>query len=142
MDIYIVRPGDTLSHIANFCGLSLDELLKINPQIDNPGLIFPGQEINIKETVTDDDFVPPEIPESDAPWFKIALEEMWAGVTEIRGRKHNPRIIEYHKSTTLRASNDETAWCSSFVNWCIEQAGLKGTDSAAARSWLKWGKKT
>lgn len=30
--------------------------------------------------------------------------------------------------------------CSSFINWCILRAGYAGTDSAAARSWLKWGK--
>ena len=32
-----------------------------------------------------------------------------------------------------------TGNCSSFVNWCVEQAGLRGTRSAAARSWLDWG---
>ncbi|MDH4280687.1 MAG: hypothetical protein OEW83_21690 [Acidimicrobiia bacterium] len=53
-------------------------------------------------------------------------------MTEIRGRKDNPRIIEYHASTSLKASNDGTAWCSSFVNWCVSQAWLTGTNSAAA----------
>lgn len=30
-------------------------------------------------------------------------------------------------------------WCSSFVNWVIEQSGRRGTDNALAKSWLKWG---
>lgn len=74
------------------------------------------------------------------PWFEIAQSEI--GVREIVGRGDNPRIVEYHHSTTLdagSASLDETPWCSSFVNWCVERAGYAGTDSAWARSWLNWG---
>ncbi len=37
------------------------------------------------------------------------------------------------------AGVDETPWCSSFVNWCVEQSGFRGTDSALARKWLDWG---
>ncbi|MCD4737613.1 MAG: TIGR02594 family protein [Bacteroidales bacterium] len=36
-------------------------------------------------------------------------------------------------------SNDETAWCSAFVNWCMEASGIEGTNSAWARHWLFWG---
>ena len=73
----------------------------------------------------------------DAPaWYKIAIQEL--GVKEVVGGE-NPRIIEYHSTTTLKADEDEVPWCSAFVNWCIIQAGLKGTNSAMARSWLKWG---
>ena len=61
------------------------------------------------------------------------------GTKEIAGDADNQRIIEYHATTTLKATSDEVSWCSSFVNWCVIQAGLKGTNSAAARSWLKWG---
>jgi uncharacterized protein (TIGR02594 family) len=73
-----------------------------------------------------------------APWMKIAKKEY--GQKEIVGTKHNNRIIAYHKTTTLRATNDETAWCSSFVNWCLAQTGIEGTNSAAAVSRLRWGK--
>ena len=70
-------------------------------------------------------------------WLEIALKEI--GVKEIRGGE-NARIIEYHASTTLKAREDEIPWCSSFVNWVMTQAGYKGTNSAAAKSWLSWGK--
>lgn len=70
-------------------------------------------------------------------YYEIALLEN--GISEVVGKKHNPRVLEYHKSTTLEAKDDETSWCSSFVNWCLDQAGLKGTNSAAARSWLTFG---
>ncbi len=69
--------------------------------------------------------------------YEIAKGEV--GVREIPGPEDNDRIVEYHSTTTLKATDDETSWCSSFVNWCVIQAGLKGTNSAAARSWLKWG---
>jgi len=39
----------------------------------------------------------------------------------------------------LKAKDDETPWCSSFVNWCVGNAGYTVTGSAAARSWAKYG---
>jgi spore coat assembly protein SafA len=44
---YIVKEGDTLWDIARRFGVSLEALLKANPQIKNPDLIYPGQEIRI-----------------------------------------------------------------------------------------------
>lgn len=61
------------------------------------------------------------------------------GVEEYVGELHNPRVLEYHKVTTLGAKDDETSWCSSFVCWVVEQCGMQSTRSAMARSWLKWG---
>lgn len=69
-------------------------------------------------------------------WLNIALNEL--GVAELRNGE-NPRIIEYHRTTLLGAKNDETPWCSSFVNWVLMKAGLNRTKSAAARSWLNYG---
>lgn len=74
----------------------------------------------------------------DPKWLEIAKGE--EGVCEKRGCE-NQRIIEYHDATTLHAKEDEIPWCSSFVNWCMEKAGITPTGSAAARSWLNWGKK-
>jgi uncharacterized protein (TIGR02594 family) len=82
------------------------------------------------------------VKEECPPWLEIALKEL--GVKEYPGQPDNPRIVEYLKTTTLGSpdnSNDETPWCSSFVNWCMEQAHLQGTDNAMARSWLDWGRK-
>lgn len=81
----------------------------------------------------------PEAPADDAPaWFIVAKGEL--GTREIPGSQHNPRVLEYHAETGLSADDDETPWCSSFANWCFAQVGIVGTRSAAARSWLKWGK--
>lgn len=73
-------------------------------------------------------------------WMLFAGQEL--GVSEILGGRHNPRIIAYHDTTSLSANEDEVPWCASFVNWCMEQARVKGTDSAAARSWDTWGHKS
>ncbi len=43
--LYMVQKGESLNYIANKFELTLDELLEANPQIVNPNLIFPGQEI-------------------------------------------------------------------------------------------------
>ncbi len=76
------------------------------------------------------------------PWMPIALAEI--GVKEVPEEGDNPRIVQYLRTTDLdnrEASNDETAWCSAFANFCVERAGYEGTDSASARSWLNWGQR-
>ena len=77
---------------------------------------------------------------AETPWLDIAMSQL--GVKEIPGLSHNDAILEYHKTTTLKATSDEVPWCSSFVNWCFTKAGIPGTNSAAARSWLHWGEET
>ena len=45
--IYVVQPGDTLFLIAQRFNVSLQAIEKANPQITDPNLIFPGQQIFI-----------------------------------------------------------------------------------------------
>ena len=78
------------------------------------------------------------LPSLNAPWFNIAQVEDGVRENMLPGM-HTARIIEYHRTTTLKASDDETPWCSSFVNWVMIQSGRKGTNSALAKSWLDWG---
>jgi len=87
--------------------------------------------------------VAPEPAPEEFPWMRVAAAE--EGVKELPGTQENPRIVEYLSSTNLGAPfslRDETPWCSAFVNWCVERSGYEGTDSAWARSWLTWGKRT
>jgi uncharacterized protein (TIGR02594 family) len=83
--------------------------------------------------------VPPAPPRSQPRPIDVARAELALGVREIPGRRDNPRIVLYHSTTRGGAASDETAWCASFVNYCVEQAGLQGTDSKAALSWENWG---
>ena len=66
---YTVIKGDTLGRIASANGLSLAELLELNPDISNPNLIQVGQTINLGEaapgTVTAEPEEPEEVKEFD-----------------------------------------------------------------------------
>lgn len=72
-------------------------------------------------------------------FYLMAKSQM--GIHELTGKKHEKKILEYHSCTSLKAVDDETPWCSSFANWVTGECGVKGTNSASARSWMKWGKK-
>lgn len=68
----------------------------------------------------------------------IALSQY--GVTEIRGSKHNPTIVSYSDEIGYKGIiDDETAWCSIFINWCALKAGLERSGKLNARSWLSVG---
>lgn len=47
--IYVVQSGDNLSGIARQHGVTLQEILAANPEIDDPTRISVGQEIRIPE---------------------------------------------------------------------------------------------
>lgn len=67
--------------------------------------------------------------------YDYAQAELARGVREVPGAQDNPRIVLYHSSTIGGAAHDEVSWCSSFVNFCVSQAGMVGTRSKWARSW-------
>lgn len=145
--VYNIRAGDSLSAIAARIGTTVDAIIGLNPQIENPNLIFPGQSILVPDGSIPKDFhrkASEETDPGDHPtWYKIARREI--GVREISGPQHEQRVLEYLATCeSLPAADrgkDETAWCSAFVNWCVEQAGVEGTNSAWARSWndVPWG---
>lgn len=47
VDTYVVRPGDTLTEIAQMFGITVDRLMELNPQIENRHLIYAGQALKI-----------------------------------------------------------------------------------------------
>ena len=81
---------------------------------------------------------PPDAPVGAGafPWMAIADGELASGVKEMRS---NPRIEEYFATTTFGRHPDSEPWCSAFVNFCVTQSGVAGTNSALALSWLDWG---
>lgn len=84
-------------------------------------------------------------------WIKIARREI--GQTEIPGKTHNPRIMGYiyacnnileteaQRKYVAREGEEGVEWCSAFVNWCLRQDGIIGTNHALAASWKDWGEK-
>lgn len=76
----------------------------------------------------------------EANWLEVARREL--GIHETPGPKATERITEYLKTTTVpkgMSESDETPWCAAFVNWCMIQAGVHGTNSAMAASWRSFG---
>lgn len=72
-------------------------------------------------------------------WLTAARKEI--GLREIPGAKHNPRILKYWTLIRAPFHDDETPWCAGFVGGMLESVGIKSSRSAAARSYLKWGRK-
>lgn len=72
------------------------------------------------------------------PWLLAAEkdkgQEEWPGSWQ-----DNPLILKMFKETTYHATHDEVPWCSAAVNYWMKKAGVKGSRSAAAVSWLNWG---
>lgn len=68
------------------------------------------------------------------PWMRFANAEYHQ--TEVAGVTDNERILQYLGTVGLGDHHDETPWCAAFVNWCLLQAGLRGSGRANARSFL------
>ena len=105
-----------------------------------------GSSFNIEADVIKSD-VPgakdPTVPEKtldpeaykDTPWMPFAQGELG------KNEKDNPdRVKEYHQKGGGQMREPTVAWCASFIGWCLGQAGIKGTRSAASRSYLQYGK--
>ena len=71
-------------------------------------------------------------------YLDVAFGEL--GQTEIKGDRHNPRILEYH-AVSGGFSTDEVPWCGSFVNWVMKESGYTDTPRHPARalSWINYG---
>lgn len=65
----------------------------------------------------------------------------YLGLSEVPGKKHNSKILEWWQAIHAIFTDDETPWCAAFVGGVLEECGIKSSRSAAARSYLDWGNK-
>lgn len=73
--------------------------------------------------------------------LRIAIKEL--GVKEIQGEEDNPVILKYASESGFDwVDDDETPWCSIFVNWVAQKCGTVRSEAANARSWLDVGENT
>jgi len=64
------------------------------------------------------------------------------GHREIRGERDNPEVVKFFQEIGFsRIDDDETAWCSAYLNWVAMKAGMERTGKLNARSWLYIGLK-
>lgn len=80
-DTYTVKKGDTMWAIAKAHGVTLEQLIVLNPQIKNPSLIYEGQVVNIKEkkaqpVVTDHTIAKGDTFESIAKKYNITTAKL------------------------------------------------------------------
>lgn len=134
-------PEDDWAVLEAASGLDRDGLLQLNPHLAMVEEIEAGIPLDLPARART------KLKRSKASTaaaisaYEAARRELLMDVAEDpRPGKDNARIRLYHSTTVGGAEPDEVAWCSSFVNYCVEQTGQKGTDSKAARSWLKWGR--
>lgn len=66
--------------------------------------------------------------------------EKYIGEREVKGAKHNPLILRWWMAIRAPFTNDETPWCAGYVGGVLEAVGIKSSRSAAARSYLNWGR--
>ncbi|MBU0778031.1 TIGR02594 family protein [Patescibacteria group bacterium] len=70
--------------------------------------------------------------------LKLALS--FYGLKEIPGEENNPKILKFFKEIGQGwVQDDETSWCSSYINWCAYKTGMEYTGKLDARSWLRVG---
>lgn len=74
-------------------------------------------------------------------WLVHALA--YRGQREVPGAGSNPVILRWAVGfggwIKSFFTDDDTPWCALFVNECLKEAGLSGTNSLAASSFQTWG---
>jgi uncharacterized protein (TIGR02594 family) len=66
--------------------------------------------------------------------YNLALR--FLALKEVPGHVHNPAIVAMCDLVDPRIRDDETPWCSAFVNYCNWLIGVDRSGSLSARSWL------
>ena len=68
----------------------------------------------------------------------IVRARSYIGLREIKGPKHEGRILKFWEAIKAPFRDDETSWCGAFVGGVLVESGLPiVSGGAAARSWLK-----
>lgn len=71
-------------------------------------------------------------------WLRIA--ETYTGLSEIRGPKHNSKIIGWLDKLGAWWRNDEAPWCGVFVAHCVQDVGLPYPKMyMRAKAWVDYG---
>jgi uncharacterized protein (TIGR02594 family) len=71
------------------------------------------------------------------PWLKAAIEEI--GQAESPGPKSNPSLLDYRRMAGvdgLAGEDGVVPWCALFINAMLAEAGIRGSGSAMARSFV------
>ncbi|MBS0635866.1 MAG: hypothetical protein JSR37_10430 [Verrucomicrobia bacterium] len=98
------------------------------------------------------------LTKSGTPWMPFAIAYATAKLTECQSQvgktaqeiakmeSDNMLILQMLAASNqtpngLNSGSNSNAWCASFVNWCLGLAGIEGTGSPGAGSFIGWGDK-
>jgi len=87
------------------------------------------------------------VPDSDGRDPGKLREPVWLqkargfeGLREIKGARHHKQILTWWEKIKAPFRDDETPWCAGFVGGILEEESIQSSRSAAARSYMNWGK--
>lgn len=69
-----------------------------------------------------------------------SLAQRFVGIQEVAGATSNPMVLAMLQLDNKWVVDDDTPWCSAFVNYICWLARLPRSKDLAARSWLLIGK--
>ncbi len=138
---YQVVRGDCLWNIARRHGVSLQALIRANPQIANPDLIYPGQKVNIPGARAVEGGTTRRTGLAGLwDWAKDKFQDGVEAVGRVAGRirERIGSLLDIARAQvgTLESGNNAGAitkftggktgwpWCAKFVSWVYRQAGL------------------
>jgi spore coat assembly protein SafA len=114
---YRVKSGDTLSAIAAAHGVSLKSLEAANPQIRNPNLIYPGQNINIPGGGSVESSTPTNTTNSSNGSSNVAqTAESFLGQMAAN--------LEKSGQLPMQSGVDSKECCANFVSAVLVKTGL------------------
>lgn len=67
------------------------------------------------------------------------IAKRFVGFEDVIGPHSNPAVLAMLQIVDKTVKDDDTPWCSAFVNYIAWLLGLERSNSLAARSWLKIG---
>ena len=77
------------------------------------------------------------MPIDEPVWLTVARK--YIGTREIPGDKNNPVIVRWWRMIKSALSRDADPWCAAYVGGVLEEAGIRSTRKANARSYLTHG---
>jgi uncharacterized protein (TIGR02594 family) len=84
-------------------------------------------------------FPPEPLDSTHGSLTPYGVAQRYLGVREIPGKNHNGTILNWLRRLQVSVFDDETPWCSTFVNFCALESGFERTGKLNARSWLDIG---
>ena len=92
----------------------------IEVSCDEPDVVYCGKADN-KNTFLNGEGLYFQIKYLEQPWIVKAREEQEKGINE---KTNAARVVEYHQvNRQYKPTSAATAWCASFVGWCLHKAG-------------------